>query len=52
MTDFQSLGVAKWLVESLDVMAIHQPSAIQAACIPPILEGKLAQLFTKNTTAQ
>jgi ATP-dependent RNA helicase DDX49/DBP8 len=37
---FESLGVSKWLAESLNVMAIHHPSAIQSACIPPILEGR------------
>lgn len=37
---FQQLGVAKWLEESLKAMAIHQPSAIQKACIPAILQGR------------
>lgn len=37
---FESLGVAKWLCESLNAMAIHKPSAIQQACIPSVLEGR------------
>ncbi|ANB12449.1 ATP-dependent RNA helicase DBP8 [Sugiyamaella lignohabitans] len=37
---FESLGVSKWLVEALNVMAIHSPSAIQSACIPAILDGR------------
>jgi ATP-dependent RNA helicase DDX49/DBP8 len=37
---FENLGVAKWLCESLEVMAIHAPSAIQKACIPEILNGR------------
>lgn len=37
---FSELGVAKWLEEALSSMAIHSPSAIQRACIPPVLEGR------------
>ncbi|SCU79435.1 LADA_0B00628g1_1 [Lachancea dasiensis] len=38
--DFSSLGVSKWLVEALRSMKIAQPTAIQKACIPRILEGR------------
>lgn len=37
---FTSLGVAKWLDESLAAMQIHTPTLIQKACIPEILQGK------------
>jgi superfamily II DNA/RNA helicase len=37
--DFVSLGIDKWLVDSLSAMAIRKPTPIQAACIQPILEG-------------
>lgn len=37
---FESLGVAKWLCEALEVMAIYSPSAIQKVCIPEILKGR------------
>lgn len=38
---FTSLGVSRWLVDSLAAMAIRKPTPIQAACIRPILEGVL-----------
>ncbi|KAL7267970.1 putative RNA helicase [Rhizina undulata] len=38
--DFASLGIDKWLSNSLSSMAIRSPTPIQAACIKPILEGK------------
>lgn len=37
---FESLGIAKWLVEALNAMAINKPTEIQRRCIPPILEGR------------
>lgn len=37
---FASLGVAKWLDESLAAMKIFTPTQIQKACIPEILQGK------------
>ncbi|CAH2353875.1 ATP-dependent RNA helicase Dbp8p [[Candida] railenensis] len=36
---FPELGVSKWLVEALNAMKIHTPTAIQSACIPKILAG-------------
>lgn len=37
---FEDLGVSRWLCEALSAMAINTPSAIQTACIPPILAGR------------
>lgn len=37
--DFAGLGIDRWLVDSLGALAIRRPTPIQAACIPPILEG-------------
>lgn len=38
--NFKALGCSKWLVETLHAMKIVQPTAIQNACIPEILQGK------------
>ena len=38
---FVSLGLNRWLVDSLAAMAMRKPTPIQAACIGPILEGVL-----------
>lgn len=38
-TSFKSLGISKWLVDSLTAMKITQPTAIQEGCIPAILKG-------------
>lgn len=40
MSNFESLGVSKWLSQSLAAMAIHRPSDIQKSCIPQILSGR------------
>lgn len=40
MSNFEDLGVANWLCESLEAMKIHKPTSIQAACIPEILKGR------------
>ncbi|KAI9340414.1 P-loop containing nucleoside triphosphate hydrolase protein [Zopfochytrium polystomum] len=37
---FSALGVSPWLVRSLNQLAIDTPTEIQAACIPPALEGR------------
>jgi len=37
---FAALGVDRWLVDSLSAMAIRKPTAIQAACIGPLLAGQ------------
>ncbi|KAJ2843998.1 putative RNA helicase [Coemansia erecta] len=39
MCTFQALGLDQWLVDSLKAMAITQPTEIQRACIPPILNN-------------
>lgn len=38
--DFASLGVSPFLVRSLASMSIRAPTQVQAACIPPILQGR------------
>ncbi|KAI5777697.1 P-loop containing nucleoside triphosphate hydrolase protein [Geopyxis carbonaria] len=38
--NFASLGVDRWLVDTLASMRILKPTTIQAACIGPILDGK------------
>ncbi|EDO17298.1 hypothetical protein Kpol_1062p5 [Vanderwaltozyma polyspora DSM 70294] len=40
MQDFKSLGLSRWLVESLNAMRITHPTAIQKHCIPEILKGR------------
>ncbi|ORY40006.1 DEAD-domain-containing protein [Rhizoclosmatium globosum] len=37
---FEEIGVAKWLCDGLAAISITQPTEIQAACIPQILDGK------------
>ncbi|GAA5906574.1 hypothetical protein JCM8208_000484 [Rhodotorula glutinis] len=39
LASFASLGVEPFLVRALAAMAIRKPTAVQAACIPPILKG-------------
>lgn len=48
MSEFQKLGVSKWLSESLHAMKINAPTAIQKACIPKILAGELHQFVLKE----
>jgi superfamily II DNA/RNA helicase len=36
---FSDLGIDHWLVDALAAMSIKLPTPIQAACIPPALEG-------------
>lgn len=38
-TSFKSLGLPRWLIDSLHAMKITQPTAIQKGCIPKILGG-------------
>ena len=38
---FSSLGVSPLLLSALSKMAIHTPTEIQRACIPPLLAGLL-----------
>ncbi|KAG5438383.1 hypothetical protein PCANB_002871 [Pneumocystis canis] len=37
---FKNCGLHKWLIEILEKIAIKKPTAIQAACIGPILQGQ------------
>ncbi|KAG5519348.1 hypothetical protein PMAC_001973 [Pneumocystis sp. 'macacae'] len=39
-TSFKACGLHTWLIETLKKIAIKRPTAIQAACIGPILQGK------------
>uniref|UniRef100_A0A8C2TG82 Probable ATP-dependent RNA helicase DDX49 n=1 Tax=Coturnix japonica TaxID=93934 RepID=A0A8C2TG82_COTJA len=40
MAAFRELGLAPWLVEQARQMGLSRPTAVQAACIPPILQGR------------
>ena len=39
-SEFQALGLSKWLVDSLHAMKITHPTEIQKHCIPEILKGR------------
>lgn len=41
LNSFRQLGIERWLADSLSAMAIREPTPIQAACIGPILEGRV-----------
>jgi ATP-dependent RNA helicase DDX49/DBP8 len=41
---FASLDISPPLLSALSKMAIHSPTEIQRACIPPLLEGPIAPL--------
>ncbi|GES97850.1 probable ATP-dependent RNA helicase DDX49 [Rhizophagus clarus] len=45
---FEELGLNPWLIDALKAMSIKFPSAIQRACIPPILKGKRLYRRSKN----
>lgn len=38
-SNFMDLGVISSLVSSLNAMSIRKPTPVQAACIPPLLQG-------------
>lgn len=40
MNRFKDLGVDDWLIDSLNSIAIKNPTEIQSACIPQILKSK------------
>ncbi|KAJ3277029.1 hypothetical protein HDV01_000081 [Terramyces sp. JEL0728] len=40
MATFQNINVKPWLITALNQLSIKNPSEIQSACIPPILEGQ------------
>lgn len=39
MSAFEQLGLDSWLAKQCGYMALHQPTPIQARCIPAILQG-------------
>ena len=39
-TTFDALRVEPFLVKALNAMSIRRPTGVQAACIPPILDGR------------
>ena len=39
-TSFASLGISPILLKALSSMSIRAPTEVQAACIPPLLQGK------------
>jgi ATP-dependent RNA helicase DDX49/DBP8 len=41
---FSSLGISPSLLSALSKMAIHAPTEIQRACIPPLLAGLLLRV--------
>lgn len=42
---FSQLGVEPFLCKALQAMSIRQPTGVQAACIPPILAGKVSHSY-------
>ena len=42
---FSSLGISAPLQAALKSMSIQLPTEVQAACIPPLLEGKIKNLI-------
>lgn len=52
LASFASLGVEPFLVRALAAMAIRKPTAVQAACIPPILKGPLTFLCSPALLAR
>ncbi|XP_068776496.1 probable ATP-dependent RNA helicase DDX49 [Struthio camelus] len=40
MAAFRELGLAPWLVEQARQVGLSRPTAVQAACIPPVLQGR------------
>jgi ATP-dependent RNA helicase DDX49/DBP8 len=40
MSKFENLGVSSWLIKSLNLLSIKEPTEIQEQCIPMINQGK------------
>lgn len=40
MATFRELGLAPWLAEQARQVGLSRPTAVQAACIPPVLQGE------------
>lgn len=43
MAEFRALGLAPWLVEQARRVGLSRPTPVQAACIPPVLQGECAR---------
>lgn len=39
-SSFDSIGVAPWLIRSLEAMGVKRPTEVQRSCIPEILNGR------------
>lgn len=52
MSTFETLAIAPALLEKLAPMGIHEPTEIQSAAIPPLLEGKDAILQAQTGTGK
>lgn len=44
MAEFRALGLAPWLAEQARQVGLSRPTPVQAACIPPVLQGERAWL--------
>ncbi|OXB73134.1 UNVERIFIED_CONTAM: hypothetical protein H355_012059 [Colinus virginianus] len=40
MAAFRALGLSPWLAEQARLVGLSRPTAVQAACIPPALQGR------------
>ncbi|NXS55753.1 DDX49 helicase, partial [Brachypteracias leptosomus] len=40
MAEFRALGLAPWLAEQARQVGLSRPTAVQAACIPAVLQGR------------
>ncbi|KAM9620536.1 putative ATP-dependent RNA helicase DDX49 [Morphnus guianensis] len=40
MAEFRALGLAPWLAEQARQVGLNRPTPVQAACIPPVLQGR------------
>ncbi|NXW80590.1 DDX49 helicase, partial [Hirundo rustica] len=40
MAEFRALGLAPWLAEQARQVGLLRPTPVQAACIPPVLQGR------------
>ncbi|NXG82616.1 DDX49 helicase, partial [Stercorarius parasiticus] len=40
MAEFRALGLSSWLAEQARQVGLNRPTPVQAACIPPVLQGR------------
>uniref|UniRef100_A0A8C3JHB2 Probable ATP-dependent RNA helicase DDX49 n=1 Tax=Calidris pygmaea TaxID=425635 RepID=A0A8C3JHB2_9CHAR len=40
MAEFRALGLSPWLAEQARQVGLSRPTPVQAACIPPVLQGR------------